>query len=242
MLHLWHKVQVMAGLKQKKNKISKPILLVLFNFLLLLIIPVNYFLICFRNDISSENFRQVFLSASIMDWMLILPPLFIVPGIAFLKKWAWMLLIAYTLYSIFINSYAAIMIPSDYNLGALGQALFAMLSLFYFIEKDIRNAFFKTDFRGWRISERYTMQTEIGINGRNCKCVNISPGGCSVYWPNCPLKSNMPVLVTFQLTKNQFVIKGRIIRIAPSGEVGISFVNTEVKTQKVLSEILAGIS
>jgi hypothetical protein len=227
---------------KKKNKTAKPFLLVLFNFLLLFILPVNYFLICLRGEISYYNFREIFLAASIFDWILIIPPIVIVPGIRFLKKWAWIMLMVYATLSIFINSYASIMVPSNYNLGALTQALFSMLVIAYFIQKDIRSAFFKAGFKGWRISERYSMNMEAEINGHKCKCLDMSPSGCAVAWPNCPLQKNMPVLISFKIRKKQFHIKGNIARIMPSGEVGIFYVNTEVETEKVLRELLAGIS
>jgi len=231
----------MPGKKSKKVKIVKPFLFTVYYFIFFLIPPVNYFLLSFRNEIPVENIYEIFSIAAVPDWFLMVPPLLIIPGISLLYRWAWVLTIAYSLYSIFLNSYIAILEPTDYNMGAIAQALFSMLVLSYFSQNEIRGAFFKKGFMGWRIADRYNYKTEININGQVCECVDLSPGGCGVYWPDCPLKLNMDVFVSFQLRKKKFNLKGRIVRFIPSGDIGIIFTDTKAETKKILSELLVGI-
>jgi len=159
-----------------------------------------------------------------------------------LQKWGWYLIVIYSIFSISINSYVSIMIPSDYNVAALFQALFSMFIFTYFLRREIKDAFFKSGFRGWRNTERYSIATDISVNGKLCRCINLSPGGCAVSWAGCPLGVQMPVSIRFQIRKKIFNLQGKIARISPSGEIGISFINLEGLTEKSLRELLIGVA
>ena len=224
-----------------RNKIKKPFLFKVYYFIFFLIPLLNYFLISSRFEIPLDKFREIFSMANIFDWILIATPLLIIPGISLLHRWAWGITLLYSFFSILVNSYISILEPTDYNMGAIVQALFSMLVLSYFSQNEIRNAFFQKGFAGWRIADRHTLKTEISINGHECECINLSPGGCGVYWPDCPLKLNMNVFISFQLRKKKFHLKGQIVRFLPTGDIGIVFTDIETETKKILSELLVGI-
>jgi hypothetical protein len=209
--------------KERRRRFRKPVLLLGFSILILLLPISNYIGMSMKYNFNWYEPHFLIKNANLPEWILLISALLSGLGLLFVKRWGWWLFVLSSFTFISYNSYMFLTIPNSATKGPLIQTLLIVAALSYFLRKDIFNPYMKLYKRGWRFLKRYPIYTGININDKIYKTENISLGGAFVKWPDCNLKINTEVTVYFELHKEGFMTKAGIATIVPGYGVGIAF-------------------
>jgi hypothetical protein len=209
--------------QERRRRFRKPRLLLGFSILILLLPISNYIGMSMKYNFPLYKPYLLLKFGNLPEWVLLISSIFSGLGLLYIKRWGWWLFILSSFTFISYNSYGFITIPNSATKGPLIQTLIITLALCYFLQKDIFTPYMKLYKRGWRFLKRYPVATNININDKIYKTINISLGGVYVKWTDCKLELNSEVTVYFELGKEGFKSKAGIATIVPGNGVGIAF-------------------
>ncbi|MBK8394733.1 MAG: PilZ domain-containing protein [Leptospiraceae bacterium] len=224
--------------KERRKRFRKPILLLGFSLLILLLPISNYIGMSMKYDFPFYKPYLLLKYGNIPEWILLISSILSGLGLLFIKRWGWWLFIFSSFIFISYNSYGFITIPHSASKGPLIQTIIITFGLFYFLQKDIFTPYMKLYKRGWRFLKRYPIVTDIKINDTIYKTENISLGGVFVKWTDCNLKPNSELAIYFEVSEESFKTKAGIATIVPKQGVGIAFRNVDKHFKERLRKAL----
>jgi len=205
-----------------------------------LVLPfVNYYLIAMRQKAPWLDFIPILRGAEPVMLAVAVLPVFIALGLLLVTRWGFYLFAAYSVLSILVHSYYAIRYPVLENLAAVGQVVFLLLSLGYFLREEISLPYRDPAHKGWRKTFRLPIRITVHVDDMELKSADFSSTGLSVHWPDCDREPGTAVRLRFQLREKLYDLEGGIARIAGEN-VGIAFRGLDKKTRRGIEDWMIG--
>lgn len=221
----------------KRKRLARPLTLVLFGVLFLVLPFLNYFTFAYQSRIPLQLVWVVLRAMDPVFLILTLMPFAVGVGLLAVKKWGWYsflvfagLLIGYNLFTLAVN-------PVLTNLGALLNALLGCAAAFYFVRRDISAPYMKMYPRGWRYQKRRPHRIGVQIDGEERETSDMSASGFYVEWENCPYQPNDTVRIKFDREQEQFDIEGGVVRVDDRG-AGFAFRGLTASQKKALRKLV----
>ncbi|MCB1157003.1 MAG: hypothetical protein H7A25_23645 [Leptospiraceae bacterium] len=210
------------NLMDRRKRLKFPKMLLVSTFIFMLLPVTNYYLMKEHYSIATTNPIWLFKVMSPIGLFLFFLPFMIAIGLLRVKKWAWWLLLVYSIFLISYNFYSFLNIKDKFHLFNLLQTVFGLSVLVYFLKKDISAPYFKMYPRGWRGEKRYPIQIPFHLEGFRALTKDLSVTGFYATIPNSSFIINQEVPIRMEFGTEVMNIKTGVVRIDPEG-TGFAF-------------------
>ncbi|MEM7180287.1 MAG: PilZ domain-containing protein [Spirochaetota bacterium] len=219
---------------ERRQRIKRPLTLVVFGIFFLLLPIYNYFGLAYKYQIHPKLFLRAFVVFNAIELFLLFLPIAIGIGLLMVSKWGWWLFLTFATSLVIYNTYSLAIDPVMVNMSALLQTMILMGGIFYFLRKDIAAPYMKMYPRGWRFQKRYPLEIKVTLNGIELLTRDFSSKGIYVSWPevNCDLGSEVDLI--FTLDNKKFLCKGGIAVVNEGHGAGIAFRNIDSQQAREL--------
>lgn len=220
---------------ERRKRISRPLPVIVFGILFLILPFVNYINFAYHFQIPFESFVEVLNSVDVIAIILAVLPFAVGIGILLVKRWGWFLFLFYCVSVLIYNGVVSFSEPSEANILTLIQSALGFAAMFYFLKPDISAPYMKMYGRGWRFQIRKPIEVDINVNDLKLRTRDISPTGFFVEWLNCPLELNQEVNVTLYIDKQTLELKAGVVRLDSVG-AGIAFRFLDADSTKTIKD------
>ncbi|MBK8397316.1 MAG: PilZ domain-containing protein [Leptospiraceae bacterium] len=220
---------------ERRKRISRPIPIIVFGVLFLILPFINYVNFAYQFQIPFTNVMEVLKTVDIVAIFLAVIPFAVGIGILLVKRWGWFLFLGYSGMVLFYNSIVLISEPSELNILTLIQSFVGFSAIFYFLKPDISAPYMKMYGRGWRFQKRKPIEVEISIDGKKLKTKDLSSTGFYVEWIEFPYELNQELKVSFPIDALTLELKAGVVRLDSLG-AGIAFRALDNTTTRMIKD------
>jgi hypothetical protein len=220
---------------ERRKRISRPIPIIVFGILFLLLPFINYINFAYQFQIPFQNVLEVVKTVDSIGLILSVIPFAVGIGILLVKRWGWFLFLAYSFLVLFYNTMVLISEPSELNILTLIQSTIGFAAIFYFLKPDISAPYMKMYGRGWRFQRRRPIEADLSINGLKLKTRDLSATGFYVEWRDCPYELNQAVNVSLPMETQTLELRAGVVRLDSLG-AGIAFRSLDNLTARTIKE------
>lgn len=220
---------------ERRKRISRPIPIIVFGVLFLILPFINYVNFAYQFQIPFMNVMEVLKTVDIVAIFLAVIPFAVGIGILLVKRWGWFLFLGYSGMVLFYNSIVLISEPSELNILTLIQSFVGFSAIFYFLKPDISAPYMKMYGRGWRFQKRKPIEVEISIDGKKLKTKDLSSTGFYVEWIEFPYELNQELKVSFPIDALTLELKAGVVRLDSLG-AGVAFRALDNTTTRMIKD------
>jgi hypothetical protein len=219
----------------RRKRISRPIPILVFGIVFLLLPLVNFVNFAYQLEVPPTEFRFILKNIEPFALLLSFFPIVVGVGILMVKKWGWWCFLLYSIVVILYNILVLVSEPNQIsdNIITLVQSVIGFSAMFYFLKPDIAAPYMNVDSRGWRFQKRKPIEIKVKVNSISVNSNDLTSTGLYVDWKNADLELNQEVNVEFTFGDNKFQNKAGVVRIEETG-VGLAFRGAD---RKVISEL-----
>jgi hypothetical protein len=223
--------------RDRRKRLARPIAIIVFSIFFIFLPFFNYIATSFFYDIPLNEFNDILGEYDLVGLILLFLPFLVGIGLLSVSTWGWYFFLGYAGSIVIYNIIKLIMIHNVFSLIILGQTIFGLAAIAYFIRKDISAPYMMIQKRGWRLQKRKPIKMPVSVNGEVFSTLDASPGGLYLEWKNCSYIPGDEVDVFFERNNERFSLKGGITRIDQNG-CGLAFRYVNKRNKKILKSML----
>ena len=227
-------------LRDRRKRVRRPLLLVLFGIGYILMPVVNYIGAAFALDVPLHFYQVIARSFDPFQYAIMATAVVAGVGLLQIKKWGWWSALGLAGVITVYNLVILIQSRALYNLSALLLTVFAIAILLYFTRKDISAPYMKMYPRGWRYQTRTPNQIEIQINDDSFQTIDMSEYGLYAKMDADRFEPGQEIKVQLPLRTETFELNAVVVRVDENG-AGLAFRDLNAERRSTLQKAIQAI-